>query len=131
MCATGVACCSMDCCVSELVLKKIYAKRNGLVKVNIISIISSKCNLFSSWYNCSITHLSLNNNHSLTQDNLISEMSIVNSEMRIFYFQIMDKYDCNKNVSGITFTQSQMNMKKQLCNILSDLFPPLILIKMK
>jgi hypothetical protein len=37
-------------------------------------------------------------------------MSIENSEMRIFYFQIMDNYYMtNKNASGITFTQSQMN----------------------
>ena len=32
----------------------------------------SKCDLFSSWYNCKIYHLSLNNNHSLTDSECLS-----------------------------------------------------------
>ena len=38
-----------------------------IYKVDIIIIISSKCKLFSLWYSWKIVHLSISNNHSLTQ----------------------------------------------------------------
>ena len=59
----GSMCLSVDCCLSELALKKNSTKCVCLVQVEII--ISSKYNLFSPWYNRYIAEVVLGNNHSI------------------------------------------------------------------
>jgi len=67
MCPSGGTYLPADCCYSELALYNATKRRVGLVQIRYHHHHLIECNLFSRWYSCKITHVALNNNHSLTQ----------------------------------------------------------------
>jgi hypothetical protein len=53
-------------------------------------IISLKCNLFSSWYSCKITHLGLNNNHSLTIGSFRSHCRFITTPVKKIITELIE-----------------------------------------
>jgi hypothetical protein len=66
MCPSGGIYLPADCCYSELAQKNATKRRVGLAQIRYHHHLI-ECNLFCRWYSCKITHVALNNNHSLTQ----------------------------------------------------------------
>lgn len=60
ICSCGTTCLSVDCCFNE-------HNKNPTMRVCLVykaDIVSSNCNLGSSWYSWQIVHFMLNNTHS-------------------------------------------------------------------
>jgi hypothetical protein len=66
MCPSGETYLPADCCYSELAQNNATKRCVGLVQIR-YHHHRIECNLFSRWYSCKITHVSLDNNHSITQ----------------------------------------------------------------
>jgi hypothetical protein len=93
MCPSGGTYLPADCCYSELAHKNTTKRRVDLVQIRYHHHLI-ECNLFWRWYSCKITHVALNNNHSLTQllinqqDTSISHFCGAISSECIIYWEI-------------------------------------------